>query len=77
MALEPVNMKALEDYNQTEERQKELADHLNILTTEKEEIRQRIAGYDELKRVTFLKAFDEINTNFQDIFAELLMVTAN
>ncbi len=70
-ALEPVNMKALEEYNQTKERQDELEAYLNTLTTEKEEINQRIAGYDELKKRTFLEAFDAINHNFQEIFAEL------
>ncbi len=70
-ALEPVNMKALEEYNQTDERQKELTDNLNMLGQEKDEIGQRIAGYDELKRRTFMEAFDAININFQEIFAEL------
>ncbi len=70
-ALEPVNMKALEEYNQTDERQRELTEHLQTLTNEKEEIVQRINGYDELKKRTFLEAFDAINQNFQDIFAEL------
>ncbi len=70
-ALEPVNMKALEDYNQTDQRKKELDDHLNVLTVEHDEILQRIAGYDELKKRTFMEAFDAINANFQSIFAEL------
>lgn len=70
-ALEPVNMKALEDYNTTKQRQEEMEENLNTLTTEKEEINQRIAGYDELKRKTFLEAFNAINQNFQEIFAEL------
>ncbi|MBN9394446.1 MAG: chromosome segregation protein SMC [Candidatus Melainabacteria bacterium] len=70
-ALEPVNMKALEDYNQTEERQKELADNLDTLAVEREEIGQRILGYGELKKNTFMEAFTAINQNFQDIFAEL------
>lgn len=70
-ALEPVNMKALEEYNQTKQRQEELNEYLNTLTTEKEEISQRIAGYDELKKRTFMEAFDAINKNFQEIFAEL------
>jgi len=70
-SLEPVNMKALEEFNQTDERQRELNDHLNTLGNERDEIGQRITGYDELKRRTFMEAFDAINTNFQDIFAEL------
>ncbi|HEY9677628.1 MAG TPA: chromosome segregation protein SMC [Drouetiella sp.] len=70
-ALEPVNMKALEEYNQTDERQKEMNEQLITLTRESEEINQRISGYDVMKREEFMKAFDQINQNFQDIFAEL------
>ena len=70
-ALEPVNMKALEEYNQTAERQQELSDNLDTLADEKEEIIQRIDGYGQLKKETFLEAFNAINTNFQQIFAEL------
>lgn len=70
-ALEPVNMKALEEYNQTEERQKELSDNLDTLSDEKGEISNRITGYGELKKQNFMEAFTAINQNFQDIFAEL------
>ncbi len=70
-ALEPVNMKALEDYNQTSERQQELSDNLDTLAIEREQIDQRILGYGELKKKNFMEAFDAININFQDIFAEL------
>jgi chromosome segregation protein len=70
-ALEPVNMKALEEYSYTDNRRKELDDTLNTLATEKEEILQRISGYDELKKRTFMEAFEAINKNFQEIFAEL------
>src|SRR5579885_2541451 len=70
-ALEPVNMKALDEYNYTEGRRKELDESLNTLGVEKEEIMQRILGYDELKKRTFMEAFEAINHNFQEIFAEL------
>lgn len=70
-ALEPVNMKALEDYNTTETRKNELDENLDTLENEKLEINQRIDGYGELKKKTFMEAFDAINQNFQDIFAEL------
>ncbi len=70
-ALEPVNMKALDDFNQTDERQKELNEHLDTLGLERDEINLRIAGYDELKKRTLMEAFDAINHNFQEIFAEL------
>ncbi len=70
-ALEPVNMKALEEYSHTDNRRKELDETLHTLATEKEEILQRISGYDELKKRTFMEAFEAINKNFQEIFAEL------
>ena len=70
-ALEPVNMKALEEYDQTDERQKELQLNIDTLLSESEQITQKINGFDELKKRTFMEAFDAINTNFQDIFAEL------
>ena len=70
-ALEPVNMKALEEYNQTRARQEELTEYLETLSSERDEIQARIGGYAELKKETFMEAFNAININFQDIFAEL------
>lgn len=70
-ALEPVNMKALEEYNQTRTRQEELTEYLETLSTERDQINARIGGYAELKKETFMEAFNAININFQDIFAEL------
>jgi chromosome segregation protein len=70
-SLEPVNMKALEEYNVTEQRQREMQEHLDTLSLEKDEIATRIAGYDELKKRTFMETFDAVNHNFQEIFAEL------
>ncbi|MBX9670401.1 MAG: chromosome segregation protein SMC [Candidatus Obscuribacterales bacterium] len=69
--LEPVNMKALEDYNTTEQRQIELDENLATLESEKDEILQRIDGYGELKKKTFMEAFEAVNQNFQEIFSEL------
>ncbi|MBI4534280.1 MAG: chromosome segregation protein SMC, partial [Candidatus Melainabacteria bacterium] len=70
-AMEPVNMKALEEFSQADKRRNELDDNLNTLALERQEIVQRIAGYDELKKNTFLEAFRAINHNFQEVFAEL------
>ncbi len=70
-ALEPVNMKALDEYNQTENRRAELDETLNVLSGEKELILQRILGYDELKKRTFMETFEATNKNFQEIFGDL------
>lgn len=70
-ALEPVNMKALEEYNQTLSRQEELTEYLETLSKERDEINSRIGGYGELKKNTFMEAFVAIDANFREIFAEL------
>jgi chromosome segregation protein len=70
-ALEPVNMKALEEYNQTRERQEELTDYLETLSSERDQINHRISGYGDLKKQTFMEAFVAIDKNFQEIFTEL------
>lgn len=70
-ALEPVNMKALDEYNIAEERHHELQTNIDVLLNEKAEVEQKISGFDELKKRTFMEAFDAININFQEIFAEL------
>jgi chromosome segregation protein len=70
-SMEPVNMKALEEYNTTKQREAELEENLETLGRERDVILQRISGYDELKKRTFMEAYDAINQNFQDIFAEL------
>ena len=70
-SMEPVNMKALDEYNTTKQREAELEENLQTLGYERDVILQRISGYDELKKRTFMEAYDSINQNFQDIFAEL------
>ncbi|MBI1270943.1 chromosome segregation protein SMC [bacterium] len=70
-SMEPVNMKALDEFNHTEQRKMELDENLETLAVEKEEIIQRISGYDQLKKETFLEAFNAVNENFQAIFQEL------
>ena len=70
-ALEPVNMKALDEYQLAADRHTELQTNIDTLMNEKDEIGLKISGFDELKKRTFMEAFDAINKNFQDIFAEL------
>lgn len=70
-AMEPVNMLAIDEYDRVSERRNELADKINTLTSEKEAITLRILGYQELKRTSFMKAYESIDQNFKTIFAEL------
>ncbi len=66
-----VNMKALEDYENVSQRQAELQEKINTLTTEREQILQRMQGYEDLKKETFLRTYNALNENFKDIFHKL------
>ncbi|MEB3287794.1 MAG: chromosome segregation protein SMC [Vampirovibrionales bacterium] len=70
-AMEPVNMLAIDEYDKVSDRRNELSDKIKTLNDEKEAIGLKILGYQELKRTTFMKAFEGVDQNFKSIFAEL------
>lgn len=70
-ALEPVNMLALEEYNNTQTRLEELSDKLSTLEEERTELLLRIENFTTLRRQAFGEAFEAVNENFSDIFAQL------
>lgn len=70
-ALEPVNMLALEEYNQTQERLEELSNKLTTLEQERTELLLRIENFTTLRQRAFKEAFDAVNENFKAIFAQL------
>ena len=69
--LEPVNMLAIEEYDHVEKRNSVLQDRRNTLHREREAIIDRLDRYDQMKKESFLSAFNEINKNFKSIFREL------
>lgn len=70
-AMEPVNMLALEEYKQTEERLNDLSQKLGTLEEERTELLLRIENFTTLRRQAFQEAFDAVNANFKNIFAQL------
>lgn len=70
-ALEPVNMLALEEYNHTQTRLEELSEKLSTLEEERTELLLRIENFTTLRQQAFREAFDAVNANFSDIFAQL------
>jgi chromosome segregation protein len=70
-ALEPVNMLALEEYNQTQERLEELSNKLTTLQEERTELLLRIENFTTLRQHAFQEAFEAVNQNFSEIFAQL------
>lgn len=70
-ALEPVNMRAIDEYENVSNRQKEIKEKLHLLSVEKEAINSKIASYSEQKKVTFFETFEGVNKHFKEIFHEL------
>ncbi len=69
--LEPVNMMALTQYDEVNEKQQGYREKVDTLESEKNEITLRMDGYQNLKKDTFLNAYHSINTNFKEIFAKI------
>jgi len=69
--MEPVNMLALEEYEQTQARLDELTDKLNTLQGERNELLNRIETFTTRRMEAFQTAFNAVNENFQTIFATL------
>ena len=69
--LEPVNMRAIDEYNDVENRQKDLKSRRDILFNEREELLIRIKKYEELKKESFMETFNGVNEQFKQVFAEL------
>ena len=70
-ALEPVNMRAIDEYDNVTNRQKEIREKLNSLTEEKEAIASKINSYNDQKKTTFFQTFNGVNKHFQEIFHDL------
>ncbi|WP_292389282.1 chromosome segregation protein SMC [Methanosarcina sp. UBA5] len=69
--LEPVNMRAIDEYNEVELRLSDLQGKRDTLFTEREQLLERIEQYEYLKRDAFMEAYTSINANFKEIFHEL------
>lgn len=69
--LEPVNMRAIDEYREVETRQKDLKSRRDILFREREEIMLRIKKSEEMKKEAFMDTFNGVNGQFKQVFAEL------
>ena len=69
--LEPVNMRALEEYEHQEERKKKLEEDIKKLREQKRDLNRVAKEIAKRKKDRFFEVFNEINDNFRDIYAEL------
>ncbi|GGL32126.1 chromosome segregation protein SMC [Halarchaeum grantii] len=70
-ALEPVNMLAIEEYDEVEAELDDLEEKRATLVSEADGIRERIESYESQKRQTFMDAYEAIDGHFQRIFSRL------
>ena len=70
-AMEPVNMLAIEEYDEVEAELADLRERRDVLVDERDGIEERIESYEAQKRETFREAFDAIDGHFREIFERL------
>lgn len=66
-----VNMRALTAYDDVFNRQQELKEQIDTLSKERKQILERMQGYENLKKETFMKTFNGINGYFKEVFHKL------
>ncbi len=69
--LEPVNMRALEEYEHQMERKKKFDDDIGHLTDQKKNLVKLVGEITSKKKERFFEVYDEINKNFKEIYAQL------
>ena len=69
--LEPVNMRAIDEYTAFEQEFNEFREKVDALEAEKHEIERLIGEIEERKRARFLETLAAISTQFDRIFREL------
>jgi chromosome segregation protein len=70
-ALEPVNMLALQELEELEQRLGDLQERLDVLCKEREELLLRIETVATLRQEAFMEAFSAVDGHFREIFAGL------
>ena len=69
--LEPVNMLAIDEYDEVKADLEELEEGRDTLIEEREAIQERIDQYEKRKKETFMDSYEAINAQFQEIFERL------
>jgi len=69
--LEPVNMRALEEYEHQSERKGKLDEDVSHLKEQKKNLIKLVNEVTEKKKEKFFEIYDVVNKNFKDIYAQL------
>ena len=69
--LGDVNMRAINDYERVSTRQAEMKEQIETLSKERIQILERMQGYEQLKKESFMKTYNNLNIQFKEAFHEL------
>jgi chromosome segregation protein len=69
--LEPINMKAIEEYDVQAERKTKLDDEVKRLLEQQSNLIEIVENLNKKKKDRLLVVFNSVNTNFQEIYQEL------
>ncbi|WP_348610954.1 chromosome segregation protein SMC [Halobaculum rarum] len=69
--LEPVNMLAIDEYDDVQADLEDLQERRDVLVEEREAIAERIDQFESQKKATFMDAFEAIDEQFTEIFQRL------
>jgi chromosome segregation protein len=69
--LEPVNMRALEEYEHQMERKKKFDEDIDHLNIQKKNLVKLVGEITSKKKDRFFEVYDEINKNFKEIYGQL------
>jgi chromosome segregation protein len=67
----PVNLEAVQEYDELEERYRFLESQNNDLTSSRRELLDVIAQINSTTKKLFAETFDQVRTNFREMFAEM------
>jgi chromosome segregation protein len=70
-ALEPVNMLAIDEYEEVESELEDLEERRDVLVDERDGIRERIDRYEAQKKETFMRTYESIDEQFREVFERL------
>ena len=70
-SLEPVNMRALEEYEHQAERKKKFDEDIKRLNDQKKNLVSLVGEITTKKKERFFEIYHEVNRNFKDIYAQL------
>jgi chromosome segregation protein len=69
--MEPVNMLAIQAYDEVKARHDELKVQIETLSNERKEILEKMSGFEQQKKENFMTTYNNLDKNFREVFSQL------